>query len=217
MPEPRPVALPPAERTVGQLVGETVRFYEDRFWAAIAIGVLPAVLAATTAHVARGPALVLAPTAFAAVLSATFVLAAVIVLERRPPNARLAVAWLTGWLVIAPVPFLVFAFVLPGVAWLAALGLVIPVLVNEDLGPGAALARAWQLARADFLHAFGSLLALGALVFLTQAVLAFVLRGFGGVGVSIAFFLASIVVSPLLFVGMALLYGDQAARVKPVL
>src|SRR5260221_223797 len=89
-------------------------------------------------------------------------------------------------------------------------------LVSEDLGPLAALARAWQLARADFLHAFGALLALGALVFLTQAVLAFVLRGFGGVGVSIAFFLASIVVSPLLFVGMALLYGDQAARVKPV-
>jgi hypothetical protein len=214
VPELRPVALPPAERTVGQLVGETVRFYEGRFWGAIAIGVPPAVIAAVTAHVSRELALALVPTVFAAMLSASFVAAAVLVLDTRPPNARLVVAWLMGWLVIAPVPFLVVAFVLPGVAWLAAFGLVIPVIVAEDLAPRAALARAWQLGRADFVHAFGSLLTLGILVFLTQAVLAFVLRGFGGVGVSIAFFLASVVVSPLLFVGTALLYGDQAARVK---
>lgn len=214
MAESRPVALPPAERTVGQLVGETVRFYEDHFWGAIVIGVPSAVLASVGAHVSRGVALVLAPTAFAALLSASFVAAAVLVLDRRPSNARLVVAWLTGWLVVAPVPFLVVAFILPGVAWLAALGLVVPVLVVEDLGPRAALARAWRLARADFVHAFGAVLTLGALVFLTQAVLAFVLRGFGGVGISIAFFLASIVVSPLLFVGTAFLYGDQEARVK---
>ena len=216
VPQPRPVALPPAERTVGQLVGETVRFYEGRFWGAIAVGVSPAVIAAVTAHIPRWVALVLAPTVFAAMLSASFVAAAVLVLDRRPANARLVVAWLMGWLVVAPVPFLMVAFILPGVAWLAAFGLVIPVLVAEDLAPRAALARAWQLGRADFVHAFGALLTLGILVFLTQAVLAFVLRGFGGVGVSIAFFLASVVVSPLLFVGTALLYGDQAARVSPI-
>jgi hypothetical protein len=51
-------------------------------------------------------------------------------------------------------------------------------------------------------------------VFLTQAVLAFILRGFGGAAVSTAFFLASVVVSPLLFIGAALLYVDQAARVE---
>jgi hypothetical protein len=214
VPQPRPVALPPAERTVGQLVGETVRFYEGRFWGAIAVGVSPAVIASVTAHVPRWVALVLVPTVFAAMLSASFVAAAVLVLDRRPPNSRLVVAWLMGWLVVAPAPFLALLFILPGVAWLAAFGLVIPVLIAEDIAPRASLARAWQLARADFVHAFGTLLTLGVLVFLTQAVLAFVLRGFGGVGVSIAFFLASVVVSPLLFVGTALLYGDQAARVK---
>ena len=52
--------------------------------------------------------------------------------ERRPSYGRLAVAWVIGWLVVAPVPFLVIAFVLPGVAWLAALGLVVPVLVVEE-------------------------------------------------------------------------------------
>lgn len=214
MPELRPVALPPAERTIGQLVAESVRFYGDHFWAAIALGVPPAVLAVVAANVSRRLSIILAPSFFAALLSATFVGAAVLVLERRPSNARLAVAWLIGWLVVAPVPFLVLAFVLPGVAWLAALGLVVPVLVVEDVRPRAALARAWQLARADFVHAFGSLLTLGIVVFLTQAVLAFILRGFGGTAVSISFFLASVVVSPLLFIGTALLYVDQAARVN---
>src|SRR5438270_14007621 len=92
VPQPRPVALPPAERTVGQLVGETVRFYEDHFWGAIAIGVAPAVLAAITTHVPRSLTLVLAPTVYGALLSAAFVAAAVLVLDRRPPNGRLVVA-----------------------------------------------------------------------------------------------------------------------------
>jgi len=206
--------LPPAERTIGQLVAESIRWYGDHFWGALALGVPPAVLAVVLANVSRRLSIILAPSLFAALLSATLVGGAVLVLERRPPNARLAVALLAGWLVVAPVPFLVLAFILPGVAWLAALGLVVPVLVVEDVRPRDAIARAWQLARTDFVHAFGSLLTLGLLVFLTQAVLAFILRGVGGTAVSISFFLASVVVSPLLFIGTAFLYVDQAARVE---
>ena len=214
MAEPRPVALPPAERTIGQLVAETVRFYGDHFWGAVALGVAPDVLAVVAANVSRRTALILAPTLFAALLSATFVGASVLVLRRRPSNARLAATWLIGWLVVAPVPFLVLAFVLPAVAWLAALGLVVPVLVAEAVPLRAATARAWQLARADYVHALGSLLTLGIVVFLTQAVLAFILRGFGDTAIWVAYFLASVVVSPLLFLGAALLYVDQAARVE---
>jgi hypothetical protein len=123
------------------------------------------------------------------------------------------VAWVVGWVVFAPVPFLVVAFVLPGLAWLAAVGLVVPVLVVEELPPRRALARAWQLARADYVHALGSLATLGIVVFLTQTVLAFLLRGVGGAAVDAAFVLANVVVSPLLFIGAALLYLDQKARV----
>ncbi len=214
MAEPRPAALPPAERTVGQVVAETIRFYGEHFWACLSLGVAPAALAVVGANVSRWTALVLSPTLFGALLSATFVGASVLVLERRPSRRRLAVAWLVGWVVFVPVPFLVLAFVLPGLAWLAGLGLVVPVLVVEDVPLRRALARAWRLGRADYLHALGSLATLATVVFLTQAVLAFILRGFGGAAVSTAFFLASIVVSPLLFVGAALLYVDQAARVE---
>jgi hypothetical protein len=45
-------------------------------------------------------------------------------------------------------------------------------------------------------------------------VLVFVLRGFGDAAGSVALFLSSVVLSPLLFIGTALLYLDQAARVE---
>ena len=84
----------------------------------------------------------------------------------------------------------------------------------EDSAIGAAFARAWTLARADFVHAIGSLFTLAVVVVLSQSVLVFVLRGFGDAGTSFALFLASVVLSPLLFIGTALLYVDQAARVE---
>jgi hypothetical protein len=43
-------------------------------------------------------------------------------------------------------------------------------------------------------------------------VLAFLLRGVGGAAIWVAYVLASMVISPLLFLGTALLYVDQSAR-----
>jgi hypothetical protein len=214
MAELRPVALPPAERTVGQLVAESIRFYGDHFWGALWLGLAPATLAVIGANVSRRSTLVLSPTLFGALLSATYVYAGVLVHGKRPPRRRLVVAWLAGWLVFLPVPFLLLAFILPGLAWLAAFALVVPVLVVETVPLRGAFPRAWRLARADLLHEVGSLLTLAIVVLLTQAVLAFILRGFGDAAVWAAYFLASVVVSPLLFVGAALLYVDQAARAE---
>jgi hypothetical protein len=214
MAELRPVALPPAERTTGQLVAESIRFYGDHFWPCLALGVAPAAVAVVFKNVSREIELILAPTLSGALISAAFVRASMLVLGASPSRRRVVEAWLLGWLVFAPVPFLVLAFVLPGLLWLAALGLVVPVLVGEEIPLRAALPRAWQLARADYLHALGSLLTLGIVVVLSQSVLVFVLRGFGGAAGSVALFLASVFLSPLLFVGAALLYVDQAARVE---
>jgi hypothetical protein len=136
------------------------------------------------------------------------------VLGSRPSRSRLAVAGLAGWIVFAPVPFLVLAYVLPGLIWLASLALLVPVLVVERLPLRASVSRAWRLARADWVHGIGSLLTLAIVVLLTQGVLAFILRGFGDAAIWVAYFLASVVVSPLLFIGTALLYVDQAARVE---
>lgn len=214
MAELRPVALPPAERTIGQLVAESIRFYGDHFWDCLVLGLAPAAVAVAFKNVSHEIQLLLAPTLSGALISAAFVRGSVLVLGATPSRRRLIAAWLLGWLVFAPVPFLVLAFVLPGLLWLAALGLVVPVVVAEAIPLRAALPRAWRLARADYLHALGSLFTLGIVVVLSQSVLVFILRGFGGAAESVALFLASIVLSPLLFVGTALLYVDQAARLE---
>lgn len=214
MAEPRPAALPPAERTIGQLVAESIQYYGAHFWGCLAFGVPAAAIAAVFKNVSRHVQLLLAPTLSAALISATFVWACAVVLEASPSRRRLFAAWLIGWLVFAPVPFLVIAFVIPGLLWLAALGLVVPVLIVEDVPLGAALYRAWRLGRADFTHAIGSLFTLAVVVLLSQSVLVFILRGFGDAEETSALFLASVVLSPLLFVGAALLYVDQSARVE---
>jgi hypothetical protein len=214
MAELRPVALPPAERTIGQLVAESIRFYGEHFWASLRLGLAPGALLVVSANVSRRTALMLSPTLFGALLSATYVYASVLVLGRQPSRERLVVAWVAGWLVFAPVPFLVLAYLLPGLIWLAAFALLVPVIVVESLPPRRSLSRAWQLARADLVHQAGSLVTLAIVSLLTEGVLAFVLRGFGDAAVWAAYFLASVVVSPLLFVGTALLYVDQAARVE---
>jgi MFS family permease len=214
MAESRPAALPPAERTIGQLVAESIQFYGHRFWACLALGVAPATAAVLLANVSHEWGLILAPTLSGALVSATFVWASTLVLDSVPPRRRLVAAWLLGWLVFAPAPFLVLAFVIPALLWLAALGLAVPVLVVEEIPVRAALPRAWRLARADFVHAAGSLFTLAVVVILSQLVLVFILRGFGDADRLTALFLASVVLSPLLFVGTALLYVDQAARVE---
>ncbi len=212
--EPRPAALPPERRTVGQLVAESIHLYGERFLPSLALGLGPALIVISTVHVSDTVRLILAPTVVAPVISVSLVAAAVIVLKHRPSWQRLVVAWAAGWLVLVPAQFLVLAFVLPGLAWLAAVILVVPALVVEDVAPRAAFARAWRLARADYVHALGSLATLAIVVFLTQAVLAFLLRGAAGAAVWTAYVLGSLVVSPLLFLGTALLYVDQSARVK---
>jgi hypothetical protein len=213
--QPRPAALPPETRTVGQVVAESIRIYGENFKVALLLGLAPAVLAVIAANVSRTLSFVLAPTLSAVLVSASYVGACVLVLERRPPRNRLVLAWLIGWLVFVPVPFLAVAFVLPALAWLAAVGLVVPVLVVEDdLLPRAAFRRAWRLSRADYVHVLGSIVTLSIVVFLSQTVLGFILRGAGGVAISTAFFLANVVISPLLFIGAALLYLDQCARVQ---
>ena len=214
MADARPAALPPAERTVGQLVAESIRFYGDNFRRCLWIGIAPAALAVLTPHVSRTVAVVLAPTVYGALLSASFVYASTLVLGVRPERPRVVAAWLAGWVVFAPVPFLVLAFILPALAWLAALGLVVPVILAEPVAPRRAFGRAWALARADYVHALGTLATLAIVVFLTQTVLVFLLRGAGGAALDTALFLANAVISPLLFLGAALLYLDQAARVK---
>ena len=92
-------------------------------------------------------------------------------------SVRIVQPLVAGVLVFLPFPVLAAFFILPGLIWFAAVGLVVPVLALERIGFGIAFLRAFALARADFVHALGSLATLAILVFLTQSMLFFLLRG----------------------------------------
>jgi hypothetical protein len=82
----------------------------------------------------------------------------------------------------------------------------------EGLGVRAALRRGVELGRADYAHVLGSLATLTILVFLTQIAAALLLQNYADNSERLAAFLSGLVLSPLLFLGGALLYVDQAAR-----
>ena len=213
MSKPLPPPLPPETRTVGQLVAETLRLYGDHLWTSLALGVSVTVINQVTAgHDTRFQVLVLA--AGAPLMAASFAGASAIVGGVRPSAADAARAIVVGAIVFVPAAFLTLFYVLPAVVWLALVGLVVPVLVLERPGVGAALRRAVELARADYIHAVASLATLVVLFALVKLTLALLLRDLGDSGERAALGLADLVVSPLLFLGGALLYVDQAARVR---
>lgn len=208
-----PPPLPPGRRTVGQLVAETIQLYRAHPLAALALGLAPALLDGAAAVLSRSAELVLIPVAGAVLLTPAFIGAAMLASGTRPSRRALAVAYAAGVLIWLPFPLLAVVFVLPGLAWLALVGLAVPAAVIEELDLRAAFRRGLQLARADYVHALGSLATLAILVFLARTALSFLLRGFGEATELGAAVLGDVVISPLLFLGGALLYYDQAARV----
>ena len=202
-----PAPLPPGERTMGQLVAETIRLYGHVFWKALPLGLVPAVADQLSIHetLPRQMAVYwgLTPLFAAAYLWACHVVHRVAV---TPVAAAVAVA---VWL---PFPALRALFVLPGIAWLALFGLGVPAAMVERLGFREALTRGRRLGLADYAHALGSLAALVIVVGASDSVLSALLHTQGSNGQRVALFLSDLVLGPLLFLGGALLYLDQAAR-----
>lgn len=207
-----PPPLPPETRTVGQVVAEAIRLYGRRFRLALPLG-LPLAVAdllaggATTA----GKIMILALGAPAFTLA--FAWASAIAGEVRPGRRTWLRALAAGSLVFVPAAFFFPWFALLSVAWLALVGLTVPVVMIEDAPVRTALRRAVELCRADYIHVLGSLATLVIVFVLTRVALAFILREQADNAIRAAIFIADVVVSPLLFLGAALLYFDQAARV----
>jgi hypothetical protein len=210
--KPLPPPLPPETRTVGQLVAETLRLYGRRFWASLALGLGPAATAVGLTFIPGWSALVFVLTAGALLMTASYVGGVMIASEASVTPRSLVVGLVVGYLIFLPVPFLYGAFALPAVAWLGVVGLAVPAAIVERHGLRGSLRRGLALARADYVHAIGSLATLVIVSFLTATVLFTVLRGGSKIALSSAAFASLLVISPILFLGGGLLYFDQAAR-----
>jgi hypothetical protein len=208
--EPLPPPLPPETRTVGQLVAEAVRLYGQTFWPSVATGLSIAIVnqLPTLVGVAASPFL----------LTASYVGASLVATSARPSRRALATAYAVGVLAYVPFAFsfLVLGFALLGVAWLAFVGLAVPAAVVEEHDLRGAFARGIQLSRSDYLHALGSLATFAIVYFLVRLLLVLLLVNFGDAAERVAIFVADVVLAPVVFLGAALLYFDQRARVKAV-
>jgi hypothetical protein len=203
-----PPPLPPGERTVGQFIAETIRAYGHAFWRSLPLGLPLAVADQLSVHETLG-AQMLIFWAATPLFVGGYLWACRVALEAPVTRVGFALALL----IYLPFPALRALYILPGIAWFALLGLAVPAALTERLGFREALARGRQLGIADYAHALGSLAALVLVVGVSGNVLSALLHTQGDSGQRVALFVSDLVISPLLFLGGALLYLDQAARV----
>ena len=211
--QPLPAPLPPERRTVGQLVAESIRLYGRRFWAALPLGLVLAIADALGPEAPRGSRM-LVLVVFAPLFTLAYARATILVLDIAPPLRAWAAALVAGTVVFVPAAVLFPWFAIAAVAWLAFVGLVVPVALAERLGFAESFLRAVRLARADYLHALGSLATLVILFGVTRLLLALLLNAQADNTVRVAVAISDLVLSPLLFLGSAMLYVDQAARLE---
>lgn len=203
-----PPPLPPETRTVGQLVAETIRAYGNTFWRALPLGI-PLAVADQLSIRQHIPVQMVVFWATLPLFVAGYLWACRLMLGA-PVTATAA---LLGALIWLPFPALrAISLNLLGVAWLAFIGLAVPVAMVERLGVRDSLVRGRRLGTADYVHALGSLAALVVVVGIAANTLSALLHTQGDNGQRAAVFLSDLVLSPLLFLGGALLYVDQAAR-----
>lgn len=210
-------ALPPETRTVGQLVAETLRLYGARFWPSLALGVGPALLGVAAAELDDPERIAVVLGAGPLLLSASY--AGAVALVRPISRGRfVGVALAVGFIAFLPI-CVSRLWIFPGIyllvlAWLAFVGLAVPAALVERRGFVDAIRRGMELARADYVHALGSLATLVITIFLTGLVLFFLLRELSDQALRMAGLLALLVLAPVFVLGAALLYVDQVARVE---
>ena len=207
MPE-LPAALPPGERTIGQLIAEAIRAYGSHFWQALPLGLPLALIDQLCAGQPLGVQ-VLVYWAAGPLVVVTYVRACSLVYQVPPSRT----AYLVASVVYLAFPPLRALYLLPGLAWLAFIGLAVPAAMVERLGFREALARGRALGAADYVHSLGSLAALVLVVGIADNTLIALLHSQSEASARVALALSDLVLSPLLYLGGALLYADQAARV----
>ncbi len=218
--------MSPPERPLrlGEVLAETIRIYGERPLAAFGLGAVEAVAFLVAEAL---PALV-GVLVLALAFTATYGAAA-----RLVSGDSFAEAWaqvglrapvlLVLTLVVA-VPFAIAVgylfLLLLAVFWLALAGFAVPVTMLER-SPAAegffdrlayALYRSIRLARAEYLHAVGVAAGLIIAYLLVGNVIGAALVGFADNGRLAAGSLVQLVLAPLFFIGLAVLYYEQRAR-----
>ncbi len=209
---------------LSELLAETVRLYGHRFGAAIGLG-LPtggAFLATLVTPLALD--IVIVAIVFTASYAAAARLTAGDPFWEAWAQVGLRLPILVVLAAVVAVPFAVAVtqlfLLVPAVAWLGLTGFSIPVTMLErdpEEGNwfqrvGFTLSGALSLARAEPLHAIGIAAALVIAYIVLGIVLASALIGFADNGREIAIAIAQVLLAPLFFLGLSVLYFEQKVR-----
>jgi hypothetical protein len=211
----QPAASTPAARTVGQLIADAIKLYGHRFWRGLGLGIPAAAFTVGASAFDGGPrvayGLALGPFA----LALSYVWAVEVAIPTQKTRGRALLAGAVAFLPLAASRVLVFTGVyFVALAWFALVGLAVPSVLVEGRGLRDALRHGFELARADFVHALGTVAALAIVVIVSIFSLSLMLAGFGAQSITISAVMAVVVMSPLFFLGCALLYVDQKARLE---
>ena len=211
---------------VSELLAETVRLYGHRFGAAIGIGIPSgAAFLATLATPTPLDVVILALAFTVSYAAAARVTAGDPLVEAFAQAGLRAPVLLVLTLVVA-VPFVLAVtqlfLVVLGVAWLGLMCFSIPVaLLEQDPEArswferiGFALSRSVALARVEYLHAVGIVAALVLLYVVLGIVLATALVGFAENGREIAVAISQVLLAPVFFFGLSVLYYEQKVRAR---
>src|SRR2546423_12468368 len=120
--EPRPPPLPPETRTVGQLVAETINLYRGHFWGSLALGLGPAAGAVGLTLVPGLWTLLFGVTAFALLMTASYLGAVDLATVDAPPRGALLTGAAVGHFVFVPARVLSTRFILPAALSRAPIG-----------------------------------------------------------------------------------------------
>lgn len=209
---PTPPPLPPIARTVGQVIAEALRLYGTRFFSCLVLGI-PIAIADPLSYDRSLPERTAILVALSPLFTLAYAEACSLEAGHRFPRRAWSTALVVGTLVFVPAAATLGWFVLLGIAWLGVVGWVVPVALHEGLGVRASLVRAVALGRADLVHAVGSIAALVLVFGVTRNALAWLLREQAENTVRASVFLADLVISPVVFLGSAIVYRDLVARV----
>lgn len=193
-------------------MAQAIELYQRNFFRALALGLPVAVsdqLIADLAALERTAALVVASPAF----SIAYAAACAIRDQSTPPLRVWVTAVAVGVVTFLPAALFFAWFAILAILWLGLAGHAVPAVMAERLGPVASLRRTIELGRADYVHAAGAFATLALLFALTRLALGLLLSSQADATVRVAIFLADFVLSPLLFLGAAVVYVDLAARV----
>ncbi len=209
---PRPPALSPGARTVGQLVAETLNLYGRHFFVALPLGLVVAIAdqASLGVELSGRIAVLLVASPF---FSAAYAAASALAVESRPSIRTWVIAVGVGTVIFVPAAFLFPWFALAAVVVLALFGNAVPAAVMEELAPFAAVRRSLEVARADLVHALAGLATLVIMFGIARLAMGFLLRQQADNTLRVAIFLADTVLGPVLFLGAAILFIDLRARV----